>query len=33
MKSSRLGKNKKIEDNIVKNVRSFFRLKKENEAI
>ena len=32
MKCSRLEKVKKIEENIIKNVRNLFRLKKENKA-
>ena len=32
MKSLRLEKDKKIEDNIIKDVRNIFRLKKENKA-
>ena len=33
MESSRLEKDKKIEDNIIKKVRNLFRPKKENQAI
>ena len=33
MKRSRLEKAKNIEDNIIKDVRNLFRLKKENKAI
>ena len=33
MKRSRLEKDKNIEDNIIKDVRNLFRLKKENKAI
>ena len=32
MKCSRLAKVKKIEENIIKNVRNLFRLKKENKT-
>ena len=33
IKSSRLEKDKKIEDNIIKDIRNLFKLKKENKAI
>ena len=33
MKRSRLEKDKNIEDNMIKDVRNLFRLKKENKAI
>ena len=33
IKSSRLEKDKKIEDNVIKDIRNLFKLKKENKAI
>ena len=33
IKSSRLEKDKKIEDNVIKDLRNLFKLKKENKAI
>ena len=33
IKSSRLEKEKKIEDNVIKDIRNLFKLKKENKAI